>query len=214
MNLDHVKGLSIAGKNVVRLELNGKVVWKKSDLPIGYTELDYIECTGTQYIDSGFILNQDSRIVCEFMYKGGAGVYGARNTVSSNNFSMRVISGKWQMGYGDGVTSGTIPSDTTNWHVADHNKNRLFIDGELAAERTYEEFTPNKAAAIGAIRAGSVYYGDGRYRTCQMYDDGVLVRDFRPCISPDGEIGMYDVVNSTFHGNAGTGEFVAGEVMG
>ena len=208
LNFDNVRHLTSEGQSVVRLDIDGASVWK--GLPSGYKMLDYIECTGTQYIDTGFILNQDSRIVCEFMYKGGNGIYGARNTVATRNFSMRVISGAWQMGYGDGVTSSTIKSDTTNWHIADQNKNVLYIDGELAVTREYVKFTTLKAMAIGAIRAGSVYYGQGRYRNCQVYDNGVLVRDFIPCKDPDGNIGMYDTVNAKFYGNADTGVFGAG----
>lgn len=207
MMFDKLKSLVIPEGNVVSVACDGVTLWKKSKLPVGYTELDYIEVTGTQYIDSGFIPNYNSRIVCEFMYKGGNGVYGARNTVSTRNFSMRVINGAWQLGYGDGVLTGTIKSDTKNWHIADQNKNQLFIDGELAAEREYVEFSASRSAAIGAIKAGSMYYGEGRYRTCQMYDNGVLVRDFIPCINPDDEIGMYDIVGGKFYGNAGTGEF-------
>ena len=200
---DHLK---VCGKNAVRLEIDGKVFWK--GLPKGYTRLDYIETTGTQYIDTGFVPNQDTRIVCEFMWLGGTGIYGARNTVSTRNFSMRVINDAWQMGYGNGVVTGTIASDNYNWHVADQNKNSLYIDGELAATKDREEFTAPKAVAIGAIRAGSIYYGLGRYRNCQIYDNDVLVRDYIPCKTPEGEIGMYDTVNAKFYGNAGTGTFV------
>ena len=205
----NAKHLTINGKGVVRLNIDGINFWK--GLPSGYKRLDYIETTGTQYIDTGFILNQDSRIVCEYMYKGGNGVYGARNTVATRNFSMRVINNLWQMGYGDGVGSGKIKSDTTNWHTADQNKNTLYVDGELVTTRDYVQFSTPKAMAIGAIRAGSVYYGEGLYRGCQVYDNGTLVRDFIPCKDPNGNIGMYDTVNAKFYGNAGSGEFVAGE---
>ena len=95
-------------------------------LPSGYTRLEYIETTGTQYINTGFVPNQDSRIVCEFMYKGGSGIYGSRNTTQSRNFDLRVISGDWQPGYGDTI-SATTASDTTNWHIADQNKNVFAI---------------------------------------------------------------------------------------
>lgn len=208
MNWSDVKHLTVSGKNAVRLSVDGKVFWK--GLPKGYKRLDYIETTGKQYIDTGFILNQDSRIVCEYMYKGGDGIFGARNTVATRNFSLRVISGAWQMGYGDGVSSGSLKSDTTKWHIADLNKNTMYIDGELVVTRAYVTFTTPKTMAIGAIRAGSVYYGVGRYRTCQVYDNGVLVRDFIPCQNPDGKAGMYDLLNAKFYGNAGSGEFVKG----
>lgn len=208
MDFDNVRHLTIEGQSIVRLDMDGTPVWK--GLPSGYKHLDYVECTGTQYIDTGFILNQDSRVVCEYMYKGGNGVYGARNTVATRNFSMRVINNAWQFGYGDGVTTSTITADTTKWHIADQNKNVLYIDGNLAAEREYAVFTTPKTMTIGAIKAGSIYYGEGRYRGCQVYDNGVLVRDFIPCKNESGEIGMYDTVNAVFYRNAGTGTFVTG----
>lgn len=208
MNWSNVKHLAITGKNAVRLTVDGKVFWK--GLPNGFTKLDYIETTGTQYIDTGFVPNQDTRVVCEYLYLDGAGIYGARNTVQTRNFSLRVILEKWQMGYGDGVTAGTIASDN-EWHKADQNKNILYIDGEQIVEREYVEFSAPYAVAIGAIRAGSVYYGEGRYRSCQIYDNGVLVRDYIPCKNSDGDIGMYDTLNAVFYGNAGTGTFIAGE---
>lgn len=201
-NLDN---LEIGGRNLIR---NSETLifenYAFEYLPNDYIEADYIEVTGTQYIDTGFKPNQDTRIVCEFKYTGGNGVYGARSTVSSRNFSMRVINGAWQMGYGEGVLTGTIPSDTTNWHIADHNKNELYIDGELAATREYVEFSAPYPVAIGAIRAGSMYYGQGRYRRCKIYDNGILVRELIPCLNPDGEAGMYDLVTEAFFGNAGS----------
>lgn len=208
MSFSNARHLTIDGKSAVRLEIDGVVMWK--GLPAEYKLLDYIEATGTQYILTGFVPNQDTRIVCEAMYKGGNGVYGARSTVSSRNFSMRVINGAWQFGFGDGVTSGTIKSDTTKWHVFDHNKNNMYVDGELAVTREFVTFSAPYPAAIGAIRAGSMYYGKGRYRAFRIYDDGVLVRDFIPCKAPDGRIGMYDTLNAEFRGSATDDEFVAG----
>ena len=206
----NAKYIAINNKSVVRLAIGNDVLWK--GLPQNYTYLDYIEATGTQYIDTGFIPNQDTRVVCEFVYKGGSGIYGARNAVSSRNFSMRVIYNAWQLGYGDGVTTGVIPSDTANWHIADHNKNNLYIDGELAATREYVTFTAPKSITIGAIKAGSMYYGKGMYRDFKVYDNDVLVRDMIPCKDPNGNIGMYDTLNAVFYGNAGTDEFIAGEI--
>lgn len=178
-------------------------------LPTGYTQLDYIETTGTQYIDTGFIPNQDSRIVCEFMYLGGTGIYGARTSTAGENFALRVINNKWQPGYHK-VHSSSIASDD-NWHTADQDKNVFSIDGEVAIECAEAEFVSPQSIILGGINAkNAVYYGLGRYRTCQIYDNGVMVRDLIPCKNADGEIGMYDMLNAVFYGNAGTGTFVAG----
>ena len=210
MNLNDVEHLTIDGKSAVRLEINEDILWK--GLPSGYTKLDYIETTGTQYIDTGFIPNQDSRIVCEFMYGGsGSGIYGARTSTASNNFALRVISNGWQPCY-QAVLGGTgIASDSTDWHIADQNKNLFYIDGILGYEFTYETFTAPKSIALGGINANNkFYYGSGRYRGCRIYDNGVLVRDFIPCKNHDGDVGMYDTLNAKFYGNAGTDEFAFG----
>lgn len=184
-------------------------------LPEGYTQLDYIEATGTQYIDSLFIPNQDTRVVLNFMFLGGSGIYGSRDTTSSDNFNLRVTNGEWQPGYGDAI-AGTTQSDTTSWHVVDQNKNKFIIDGVVTRAFTYEEFTSPYSIILGGILANrngvmSVYYGKGLYGVCQIYDNDVLVRHLIPCVSPADVIGMYDLVNQCFYGNSGTGEFIAGD---
>lgn len=212
MTLNDIWHIDMNQKSVVRLEMGDGVVWK--GLPKGYTPLDYIETTGTQYINSGFVPNQDSRIVCEFMFFSGSGIYGARDTTASDNFNLRVTRNEWQPGYGDTI-SGTVASDTTNWHIAHQNKNVFSIDGVVRRTFTYEKFTAPYPIILGGILANrngvtNVYYGEGRYRACQIYDNGVLVRDFVPCKDPAGNIGMYDTLNAVFYNNAGSGEFVAG----
>ena len=66
MSFRDAEKISINGKEVVRLVSGDALVWQR--LPEGYTELKYIETTGTQHIDTGIIPNQDTRIICEFMY--------------------------------------------------------------------------------------------------------------------------------------------------
>ena len=46
--------------------------------------------------------------------------------------------------------------------------------------------------------------------SCQIYDNGTLIRDFVPSQDPTGNVGLYDLVGAQFYGNAGTGAFVAG----
>ena len=38
-------------------------------LPDGYTQLKYIESTGTQYINTGFKPNQDARVVANLKFQ-------------------------------------------------------------------------------------------------------------------------------------------------
>lgn len=208
MNLTDAIAVTVEGRSAVRLAIDGAVVW---GLPDGYAPVDYIQVTGTQYVDTGFVPDQDSRIVCEFRYTGGTGVYGARQSTAYNNFAMRVINGVWQAGYNDALGSASIAANTTDWHIADQNKNLFYVDGVLGYEFDYAEFTVPKSIILGGINAkNAVYYGVGKYRACQIYDNGVLVRNLIPCVDPNGEAGMYDTVQGEFLGNAGSGTILFG----
>ena len=234
MSFNNARHLSIGGKDVVRLELDGGAVWK--GLPSGYKKLDYIETTGTQYIDTGFTPNQDSRVITRFKYKGGTHIYGTRQsatsaTSASGNFVLRAISSNWQPCYGYTLGGTGVPHDN-KWHTADQDKNVFRLDniGEydasaLTAGTTVENgiltkvfdvqtFTAPRTLLIGAINSaaggGKIYIGKGCFGDTQLYDNGKLVRDYIPCETPNEEIGMYDTVNAVFYGNAGTGAFLFG----
>lgn len=221
MIFSKVKIVTIPEGNVASIAVDGKVIWNRSLLPVGYTQLDYIGTTGEQYIDTGFIPNQDTRIVCEFMLTeivNLGGIYGARRTVAGDDFSMRTsytaaAGNRWQPCYNDEYLTFTdVPVDTKLWHIADQNKNVFSFDGVVKTTGTYAEFTAPRPVTIGAIRNNtSVNYSNCRFRRFKIYDDGVLVRDLIPCKSPDNEIGMYDTLNAVFYGNAGTGVFVSGD---
>ena len=188
-------------------------------LPSDFKRLDYIETTGTQYIDTGFKPNQDTRVVCEFMFKGTSSngsrdIYGTRRSITADMYWLRVVSSCWQPAYDTVLGSTGIAMDTTDWHIADQNKNIFYIDGVVGKEFDYGEFETPLSLVIGGGQApynGYTFYsGKSRYRTCIIYDNGVLVRYFIPCMNASGEVGMYDIVAGKFYGNAGTGEFVAG----
>lgn len=217
MSFNNARHLSIGGKDVVRLELDGGAVWK--GLPSGYKKLDYIETTGTQFIDTGVILDQDSRIVTTLQLTAsvsGQNLYGARYRVVNRDFSARTQSSRWQAQYGGEY--GTVsqeefphkyPSDN-EIHVIDHGAS-FYLDGEFI--KTYEPatFSTPNTCTVGAINASNGrLYCKCRFYTFMIYDNGVLMRDYVPCKDPGGNIGMYDTVNAVFYGNAGTGEFMAG----
>jgi hypothetical protein len=220
MSLNDARHISIGGKDAVRLEIGDGVAWK--GLPSGYKQLDYIETTGTQYIDTGFIPNQDTRVVCEFMFKGTSSngsrdIYGTRKSISDDMYWLRVVSSCWQPAY-DTTLGGTgIPMDTKNWHISDQNKNIFSIDGVVGYEFAYTKFTTPLTLLVGGGQSpynGYTYYqGKARYRSLKLYDNDVLIRDMVACINAQGEAGMYDTVNAKFYGNAGTGELVAGSVV-
>lgn len=190
----------------------------QSRLPDGYTELQYIQSSGAQYIDTGFIPNQDTRIVYDMERISAAsaehffGVRTGSSTVKAFNFY--IYNGGWRSGYNRTTNNGDDPS--TGRYLIDKNKNVTTISHnsvqELELTATYGNFTCDGAAYLFAMQnaPNSASTGSHRLFSCQIYDDGTIARNFVPCTAPDNEIGLYDLIGKTFYGNSGTGEFVAG----
>ena len=73
-----------------------RFIWQKaqaqSGLPEGYTALEYIQSSGTQYIDTGRKLTQDSDITIDFRIVGeinrDAGIFGSRQSALKNNLTL------------------------------------------------------------------------------------------------------------------------------
>ena len=49
---------------------------------------------------------------------------------------------------------------------------------------------------------------------CKIYNSGTLVRNLIPAKNSSGVIGLYDIANSAFYTNAGSGTFTAGAEIG
>lgn len=185
-------------------------------LPDGYTRLSYIESTGAQYIDTGFVPNQDTRMVLDFAATDVSvtnNFAGTRQSTTAKAFAFSTISSKWRFGYNTASTNTKVAADT-NRHIADFNGNVLSVDGTTVYTATAAEFEGYGNIWIGAINASNgTQWGMAKYYSCQIYDNGNLVRNFTPCINPDGVYGLYDMENNQFYGNAGEGSFTAGDAV-
>ena len=181
-------------------------------LPSGYKRLEYIQSSGTQQIDTGFKPNNNTKITADAEYISSDGTYpalfGARNG-GSQQF--------WLFWGGSAFISRyntsdiTVAATLTDRHQFTLNKNVLSIDGSSATGAT-ATFQSNYNAYLFSVNAsGSTSYCcKARLYSCQIYDNGTLIRDYIPCQTASGEIGLWDDVNSVFYGNAGTGTFTAG----
>ena len=185
-------------------------------LPSEYQEVDYIQSSGTQYIDTGIKGTQNTGVelkISNITYANSK-IFGSRSSASSNNFS--IIS-----------TASSIVEDFQNY-----NNNRLQVSTPISEPitlvmnnqkmqintneqniGTYTSFTtPGNLYIFNG--AGSFPNGYGlasmRLHSCKIWE-GNLIRDFVPCYrKSDNEIGLYDLVNNVFYENKGTGSFTYG----
>lgn len=188
-------------------------------LPSGYTELRYIESSGTQYIDTGFKHNQNTRIIMDVQATttptANAWIFGGRikhSTASIVAFYYHDSSKLWSGDYSSSSNRVSFSSvGATDRLSVDFNKNVLTINGisNTIAATTFQSTYSMALLACNTSGAISGHISAKLY-SCQIYDNGTLVRNFIPCKNSSGTAGLYDLVTSAFYGNAGTGSFVAG----
>lgn len=190
-------------------------------LPTGYTEVQYIQSTGTQYVDTEFKPTGKTKAICDFVAYNQAtdqqGIFGSRPG-ASNRFTLFTGQsiGSLQADYNTGESLASASTAIAGLDLAQRvtvsMSNVLAINEKTVNTVSLVDFTAsynlylfaNNNAGTAQLPASLKLY------SCQIYDNATLIRDYTPCINPDGEAGLYDTVNSKFYGNAGTGVFFAG----
>ena len=188
-------------------------------LPKEYTEVDYIEGTGTQYIDTGIYGSLDIEIKIQATnnnYSGQLlGDITTSNQAISCNFGVNNVGSR----FGDKAANASLNTFITYNvpFILKENKNGIYInDIQRIAFNTETDFTTtntlllfNRNSNSGATTAswkGRLYY-------CQIYDGDTLIRDFIPCYrNSDVKVGLYDLISKSFFENAGNGYFTYGQI--
>lgn len=184
-----------------------------SGLPSGYTQLEYIQSSGTQYIDTKFKPNQNTRVVGVFKTIDTGIPYfwwGARTSSETVNFcTLRVGSGV-RSDYGESKVK-VLSSPSTEKVLIDQSKN-ICTYATTSIENEISTFVSQYSLFLFAANTGGQagYFGHHKMYSCKIYDNETLVRDFVPCKNATGAVGLYDTVEGQFYANAGTGTFTAG----
>ena len=181
----------------------------------GYTFPLYIESSGTQYIDTGFVPNQDTKVVMHYYSAGQSGekiLFGARTAYKNTAFSLWIADTYYQTDFGN--AANTMAVDTTGEVVVTKDRNVTSLNTSAVTYTSTAAvfqcvcpmylFTLNQAGTANSSMASIRLY------SCQVYDNGTLVRDFVPCRNPAGIYGLWDKAGAQFYANAGTGTFSAG----
>ena len=183
-------------------------------VPKGYTQVEYIESSGTQYIDTGFKPNQDTRVVMDVQAIAAPGTlvyFGVRQTQKVKSFLLfKINDTSLRSDYGN--TSASIAVTTYTDRVIIDADRGVTKYGDLSVTHTAETFQSDYPLALLALRTRDKFDSQmsAKLYSCKIYDNGTLVRDFVPCKNASGTVGLYDVVNNVFYTNAGTGTFTAG----
>lgn len=192
-----------------------------------YTELKYIESTGTQYFDTNFYPNQDTSI--EFVaettdIESVVAWFGGRNYMSVTilgetplSFSLWQIANRLRFDYKDDLKFFDLnENDVVSIYW---DKNKIYINDEQVMEFAYSEFiSPSTLAILGVktyLESDTNEKDDIdnrmaklRLYSCKIWDNGKLIRDYIPVLDKNNVACLYDKVGRKYYYNQGTGDFI------
>ena len=181
--------------------------------------LPYIETTGGQYIDTGYVANLNTAVETTFQTStGNKWLFGSRTTGgASNTYAVYVSSMNtiwFQMANDSSSTQFSVGNIKDKQTTITVNKDAAYLNGTQIGTVGRTSFGDNTLSLyLGVINAngsGTDRPFVGKIYSMRIWDGGELVRFFVPARDKDGNIGFYDLVTHQMFLNAGTGNFAYG----
>lgn len=188
----------------------------------GYAELEYIESSGTQFIDTLYKWTSEEAVIeMGFEYieqPNDCSLFGSE--VAGSQYSGIPYAAGGNVSFFVGTTRNIMP-----YSVAANKQYDLMVRMNSGTITVVLNGALQSSAFTGSIKTGrkEVVFANNissgvsqkskiRLKYFRMRDNDVLVRDFIPVKDKNGVACLYDKVSQTYFYNAGTGEFVAGPI--
>lgn len=217
----NAKNIVIPEGEVSKIARGAEILWQKYSGPI-YTELEYIQSTGTEWINTGIYPSDNTiKLEVKIAYNTtGTGQLMGSGTSGQERFNFGIESSRFRFGFGGSwfdANSEVLTADTEPhvW-VLDANTKTGSIDGVAAT--TASTYSPGGSRAVVLFARGASANAESGNRTkgkiyyAKIWNKGELVREFIPVLDLDGVPCMYDKVSGEFFYNNGTGTFLYGEI--
>lgn len=195
-------------------------------LPQGYEQLEYIQSTGTQYINTGFKPNgKRVKMIID------AQVVSITNNLAIIGGCSDFVRGFYISMYPD--NQGFHQQYSTSYGYCgnqDYQRHKLILEqNDFVIDNThFNRATWDVNNDSNDLPNYNIFLFNGSWRgvrpqntssikiySAQIWADDVLVRDFVPCRETQGlTAGLYDRVTKTFFTNAGRGDFEEGDPSG
>lgn len=193
-------------------------------LPIDYTPLEYIESSGTQYIDTGILPKGSFKVAFSVLSRVWDGL-NISNPVffSYENTKWFFYSMNWQGIY---LTAGQRGYGSQRYTLAYPPGHELNVRYDIVCDKNK---TIRNGVEIGAIN-GEFVEEDFEFSRINIFlfnrtddkskptskvlynfsieDNGTPVVNYIPALNPEGQPGLYDTVSKVFKTNIGTGDFL------
>lgn len=180
-----------------------------------YTRLTYIECNGQQYINTGYVVQEDD--VIEMMYiststtSADKALYGCYDENGNIWFSIYSNTGYVRFG---SSTSSSVTNARMTFNLTMKKSSVVLDSGNSATP----DFVGLPQVPLYLFARNNKDNGVGMYGYCRCLGFSIKkssdeeIMNLKPCKrDSDGAIGMIDLVSGEFFGNGGEGDdFIAG----
>ena len=182
-------------------------------LPTEYTAVTYIESSGTQYINTDYIPNSNTKIKtkCSAIVSGGGLIFGNRQPAESGEddiyYALGTTSSKMTFFYNHRIrqSSSLNVGDFVDFNV---ENDKVVFNGVQYNIDVNIFPTDYPIILFGLNNAGTMSLSSVRIGRFQIYESDELIHDYVPCYrNSDSVVGMYDLVEEDFLTNDGTGTF-------
>lgn len=195
---------------LIQLEIEGKSEQYKhvSQVPSDYIQLDYVESTYAQYIDTGVKPTANDHMVIETEIKWKSVTTGNRQLFGANNQAF--YWGKHTSGYYELGTNnlGTTLASTDKFDVikvTTDNKTKtttINVNGVDEVSRTYNSGPSYNHYLFNIGSGGTIYnfYTQAKIKYYRIILNGETIQDLIPCMrKSDNLVGLYDIINDVFY---------------
>lgn len=209
----------IAGRNIAYLADEQIEI-----LPDGLTAVEYIESTGTQYIDTGIYLRLSDIIEVDCSFSNRNSVFGIYDTAYSGSYIYSTFS--FNMTGSGSYTriryiGGYLEDIATSYDVRylfQIGNGKIYMDGVLRQEQAYQDCNSQYTCPLFCRVVSNGTHNDylkGKIYSFMIYDkDKNLLLKLCPVRFVNDfdtdEGGMYDFVSRRVLLNQGTGSFIIG----
>lgn len=189
-----------------------RFVKTKQTLPY-YCEVEYLEGSGTQWIDMGLIIPQNAKAEFKFKLTSTNDKQAVFGSTSGNNgfFFGTAANGQVYCNNTGLVITPVITLSVNTDYTVSQDREKVFING--SEYTTNAGGTNNFSAALFARKVSDIAaerYITGRIYYFRLYNNNNLICDFIPALDWDMTPCMYDRVSGQLFYNRGTGSFTYG----
>lgn len=182
-------------------------------LPDDFTPVSFLQSSGSQYIDTGRKLTQDSDITIDFRIEinRNAGIFGSRQSAAKNNLALfqdavqNVFSGDFSE-YQKHRFTAASSLERTKIQI---NKAGVWVNDIL--KKSWSDVADFETPTNGLIFdvGNNNWSGNKAVMRLYSYTDGDA-QQLVPCLDANGVPCLYDLIGKTALYNQGTGAFTWG----